>query len=431
MTTVLQSQSRSTAHQLADWLALKNSQPSLLSKLEYHLVGRAALVGTSLLSLAEAVGRVALGSIALLGYLVTLGFWQQAKAAGVEQMQKASHSTSISYSCFCSILSPKDLASWLKPIREPRGHLTPEMRAQQVIHGAELIADKLQKQYERAQNQAAQESDKAFRYLTAPRSFLGQAHTERVSGYEVGVCHYIGRRPTMEDEHLATAFDLNIQGRVYPVQLFGVFDGHAGNEASIYLKQNLKRELQRTLHEFCSNGLTDEAIWNALKITFFRLDTNFRAQSGSTATMAMILNGKLWTANVGDSRTILDNGIQLSEDAKPDDPYYKKGIENRGGAVFHHRINGNLAVARAVGDHSITGVCARPKITACPLAGIPPGSHLVLTCDGIYDVSSTRQVAAAVQAHKARPAEELARNIVYSAYEAQSGDNLSALVVKM
>ncbi|OGN58689.1 MAG: hypothetical protein A3C42_01330 [Chlamydiae bacterium RIFCSPHIGHO2_02_FULL_45_9] len=52
-------------------------------------------------------------------------------------------------------------------------------------------------------------------------------------------------------------------------------------------------------------------------------------QSGTTATVAMILDGKLWTANVGDSRTILDNGIQLSEDAKPTDTHYRKGIENQ------------------------------------------------------------------------------------------------------
>lgn len=34
-------------------------------------------------------------------------------------------------------------------------------------------------------------------------------------------------------------------------------------------------------------------------------------------TVAMILDGKLWTANVGDSKTILDIGIQLSEGDNP------------------------------------------------------------------------------------------------------------------
>ncbi len=299
------------------------------------------------------------------------------------------------------------------------------------MNGTEQIASKLQNQFKRVQHQAAQELDKAFRYLSAPTDFQGYAHTERVPSYEVGVCHFIGRRPTMEDEHLTTSFDLKVADKVYPIQLFGIFDGHGGGTASLYVKQNLECKLHETLNEFCSEGLTDEAIWNALKITFVKLNKEFNEpHSGTTATVAMILDGKLWTANVGDSRTIVDDGTQLSEDAKPTDPYYQKGIENRGGRVFDDRVNGILAVARAIGDHNVGAISARPKITVYPVSKIPKGGHLILACDGIYDVSSTRQVAAAVRAHRDQPVAELARNIVYSAGHADSEDNLSVLVVK-
>jgi len=300
------------------------------------------------------------------------------------------------------------------------------------IEGTELIAGKLRKQFEHAQNQAAREPDKAFQYLAAPAIFEGHSQSERIAGHEVGVCHFIGRRFTMEDEHLTTSFNLKVGGRAYPVQLFGIFDGHGGGEASRYVRENLERKLHATLNEFCAGGLTDEAIWNALKITFVRLNGEFNeCRSGTTATVGMIVNGKLWTANVGDSRTILDNGIQLSEDAKPTDPRYRQGIEKRGGTVLFNRVNGILGVARAVGDHNVGAVSARPKITVYPLSMISRGSHLILACDGIYDVSSTRQVAAAVRAHYNQSAVELAKNIVYSAYQADSGDNLSALVVKL
>lgn len=401
-------------------LILESCEPSPSSKLTY-LAEKAALFRSSVFSIVKTASKA----------FFSLKIWQQAKNFSIEQMQKASRIRNICLSCLPSIISSH--------LIEPKETLTPQildwtirLRNWRVIQETEWIEKKLQTQYARAQNQAALESDKEFQYLSAPESFKGQAHTEEVSGYEVGVCHFIGRRPTMEDEHLATAFDLNIQGEIYPVQLFGIFDGHGGSAASIYVKQNLEKELHETLLEFCERELNNKNIWNALKITFAKLNTKFlESQSGTTATVAMILDGNLWTANVGDSRTILDNGIQLSEDAKPSDPYYKKGIENRGGKVYFNRINGMLAVARAVGDHNVGAVNPRPKITVYPLSMIPERSHLILTCDGIYDVSSTRQIAKAVQSNKEQSPEELAKNIVYSAFQARSGDNLSALVVKL
>jgi serine/threonine protein phosphatase PrpC len=424
---------------LANWLVVKSSDHSTMAKIQYHMGGRVSLLGVALLSLAEAVARVVIGCFAFVLYVATLGTLQQAKNFSIEQIKKGLHSESISFVCLHSILSPKELFNHLlstKPkasyLVEPKGPLTAEMRAIRIRKGMALIASKLRTQFKRAQKQAAKELDKNFKYLVAPAHFQGSAHTERVSDYEVGVCHFIGRRPTMEDEHLATSFNLNVGNKVYPIQLFGIFDGHAGGQASRYVKENLELKLHETLHEFCSTGLTDEAIWNALKMTFVKLEEEFtERQPGTTATVAMILDQKIWTANVGDSRTILDNGIQLTEDAKPTDPYYLKGIENRGGTVFYNRVNGILAVARAIGDQNVGAVSPRPKIYDYPIANIPKGSHLILTCDGIYDVSSTRQIARAVRSHKDLSAEELAKNIVYSAYEANSGDNLSALVIKL
>jgi serine/threonine protein phosphatase PrpC len=145
----------------------------------------------------------------------------------------------------------------------------------------------------------------------------------------------------------------------------------------------------------------------------------------------MLLNGRLWTANVGDSRIILDNGIQLTEDATPNDPNYKKRIIARGGCVLRQRVNGYLGVARAIGDHDVIGVCAEAKIIDFPISELPENSHLILTCDGIYEVASTRQIAKVVQDNKALSALDLAKNIVYSAYHSDSGDNLTALVVKL
>jgi serine/threonine protein phosphatase PrpC len=250
----------------------------------------------------------------------------------------------------------------------------------------------------------------------------------------------------MEDEHLATSFNLTIAGRNYPIQLFGIFDGHSGREAAQYVRDHLKVKLQEALIEFNAQGLSDAGIWKALKMTSVRLNRDFKndhrdphSHPGTTATIALILDQKLWTANVGDARTVLDNdgtSVRLTEDAKPSDPRYRRGIEKRGGRVEEvrgvPRINGRLAVARAIGDHHLNGaVSARPKVTVKPLSEIRPGSHLILCCDGVYDVASTRDVVRAAHENRALSAGELARNIVYSAYQSGSEDNLSAMVIKL
>ena len=308
------------------------------------------------------------------------------------------------------------------------------MRFEWTIHDASKIPDKLKTQLERAQAQANREIDKAFKWLPAPADFKAKTFSQEIGGYSVGDCSFIGKRPKMEDESLATQFNLNIQGTSYPVQLFGIFDGHGGRAASRYVKENIQRVLHETLLQFGSNGLTEDAIWNALKITKTKLHDEFKEEkSGTTANVAMFLDDKIYISNVADSRAILDDGRQLSEDQKLNDEYYIRGIQKRGNIVYFGRFNGLLAVPRAIGDRDVrieekTRISARPKITAI---ANPKEGHLILGCDGIYDVASTRQVAESVREHADQSAAELARAIVYSAYKADSKDNLSVLVIKL
>jgi serine/threonine protein phosphatase PrpC len=314
-----------------------------------------------------------------------------------------------------------------------------------IIQDASQIRVRLARQMDHARQQMLREALLTpFEYRAAPTDW--DMHQELVGGYSVGISHALGRRPTMEDEHLATSFNLTIAGRNYPIQLFGIFDGHSGREAAQYVRDHLKVKLQEALIEFNAQGLSDAGIWKALKMTSVRLNRDFKndhrdphSYSGTTATIALILDQKLWTANVGDARTVLDNygtSVRLTEDAKPSDPRYRQGIEKRGGCVEEvrgvARINRRLAVARAIGDHHLNGaVSARPKVTVKPLSEIRPGSHLILCCDGVYDVASTRDVVRAAYENRVLSAGNLARNIVYSAYQSGSEDNLSAMVIKI
>lgn len=431
MPTYIYQPSSHPSEVLSDWLGSKGTEISSISAIQYHLFGRVALLGVAAVASIHAAGCTLIANFAQLLVRQPSPFIQN-------EMKKANHSLSVSLSCLRSMMSPQSLENRLTlsapTPKEYYGTVPSKLRQFRIKRGHKLIQERMRKQYNLAQTQARNEPDKAFQYLSAPPIFP-QSHTTNIDGYEVGVSHFIGRRETMEDTHLATSFSLNIQGKVYPVQLFGIFDGHGDRTASDFVSAQLKRELQRTLREFSTEGFSDAIIWNALKITCAKLNAKYQGRGGTTATFAMILNNKLWTANVGDARTIVDNGVQLTLDAKPSDPYFQKGIRNMGGIVINvqgvDRVGGRIAVARAIGDHEVKGMIARSKIIGRPLSEFPKGSHLILTCDGIFDVASTRQVAQAVRTNRHQSAKDLARNIVYSAFAANSTDNLSALVVKL
>jgi protein phosphatase 2C family protein 2/3 len=341
-------------------------------------------------------------------------------------------------------ITPSTITSEPKS-NKPSEPLTTEFSPSLLSPRAERIARSLQRQYNRAQAQAAAEQDQEFTYRPAPlgafpspfvdrtlQHLHEESASQRIGGYSSGFCHFIGRRNVMEDKHLSDTFNFPIQDTLHTAVIFGVFDGHGGNQAAEFVEKNLTAILQSTLAEHCKEGLTQERIRDALKETFRSLNKLFLpAQSGTTAALAMILGNRLWTANVGDSRIILDNGIQLTEDAKPTDPRYVKKITKLNGFVTNGRVNGTLAVARAIGDHHVRGMCAEATIIDHPISEIPENSHLILVCDGISDVASTRQMAQVVRNNNQLSAEVLARNLVFSAHSSFSGDNLSALVVKI
>ena len=77
--------------------------------------------------------------------------------------------------------------------------------------------------------------------------------------------------------------------------------------------------------------------------------------AGCTATVILINNKSdaIYCANAGDSRTVLSTGgtsIDLSKDHKPDDHSESSRIYQAGGSVEEGRVNGTLALSRALGD---------------------------------------------------------------------------------
>ena len=114
-------------------------------------------------------------------------------------------------------------------------------------------------------------------------------------------------------------------------------------------------------------------------------------------------------ANAGDSRAILRrNGkvLPLSFDHKPSNLPEKLRIVNAKGEVSGKRIDGDLAVSRALGDfvHKLNrDVSANEqKVVGTPDFTVYPRIHsadefVVLACDGIWDVATNKECSDYIQ----------------------------------
>lgn len=124
--------------------------------------------------------------------------------------------------------------------------------------------------------------------------------------------------------------------------------------------------------------------------------------AGSTAVVGLITPRDILVANTGDSRAVLcraGRAVAMSEDHKPDTPSERRRIQRAGLMVANGRVNGELAVSRALGDYEYKGrsdleaeaqaVTAAPDVRSLPRH--PSDEFLVLACDGIWDVMSSEE----------------------------------------
>jgi serine/threonine protein phosphatase PrpC len=114
------------------------------------------------------------------------------------------------------------------------------------------------------------------------------------------------------------------------------------------LTKDGKKELQKlanTLPDGAANGGSDMGV----------MDQSF---AGCTANVVMITKTDILCANAGDSRSVLSKkgkAKELSTDHKPDTPSEKRRIERANGFVEESRVNGMLALSRAIGDFEYKG----------------------------------------------------------------------------
>jgi protein phosphatase PTC1 len=119
-----------------------------------------------------------------------------------------------------------------------------------------------------------------------------------------------------------------------------------------------------------------------------------RSNSTAEAAAAAIQEAKtkatrqrvLYTANVGDARIVLcRNGkaLRLSYDHKGMDENEGKRITKAGGLILNNRVNGVLAVTRALGDSYLKDLVTGHPYTTETVIQPDQDEFLILACDGV------------------------------------------------
>jgi serine/threonine protein phosphatase PrpC len=282
----------------------------------------------------------------------------------------------------------------------------------------------------------------------------------------------------MEDAHIEQAFSFKSDGDDIPARLIGVFDGHGGAKCSEWIKNHITKYLQEHLSHFTEEELSQDNILEAIKVTCTNLNRKLPRyiKDGTTACFAVIIEGKLYIANIGDSRALLvtkdGETIQITRDASFSEEHYRKRAEKRGGVVGdlieyqrnfykedydrypHHpglkvlfaephtpqyalanlRKESFISPAGALGDHDFPGTCYVPEVGCIPLDSLPPDTFLTIFCDGIPEGAHTsREVGSflSMRMRQRSSAAAVAADITKLALDAGSEDNISVAITKV
>ncbi|CUS21997.1 LAQU0S04e05820g1_1 [Lachancea quebecensis] len=272
-----------------------------------------------------------------------------------------------------------------------------------------------------------------------------------------------GYRLTQEDAHLIANCDSVMELKFYnpftdqdemlSMSVFGVFDGHGGDECSKYVSsendayQGIRKWIRLSFetHEYgpvkgleskpfkrrfrTIEGLVSQILKDAFLLQDRELYCHYANSScGSTGILAVIINEKmLYVANTGDSRCVLSTkgrGVKtLSYDHKPQHIGELVRINDDGGTVSLGRVGGVLALSRAFGDfqfktsvsytNSAHGPTAAQRYVSpaqesqvtvepdviCHKIAYDRDEFLVLACDGIWDLYSNRNLIQFIKYH--------------------------------
>ena len=213
--------------------------------------------------------------------------------------------------------------------------------------------------------------------------------------------------------------------------LFGIFDGHGGNDVVKYIKDRLPEIIKSNISKLNNNYDSIETI---LTSSFDKIDNELKfydsEHTGSTATILLFQDNIIYCANVGDSGAyiIYDNYLKkISSDHKCSDPKEEARILNSGGKITKNRVMGQLVLSRCLGDLYCKkyGVSNIPDISMNKLDSNV--KYVVVASDGVWDVVNENELMNLSKNDK--NADGLCKDLVKLAIDKETKDNVSCIVV--
>lgn len=292
-----------------------------------------------------------------------------------------------------------------------------------------------------------------------------------------------GTRSAQEDRYFPEPHEspiIHIQRAHQPhlVHFFGVYDGHNGDGAAQWTHATLHKQFKKEADTLLRNkeAFDDEIVQQALKQSFTVTSANYACcYDGTTATVALFMDSKLYCANVGDTQAVLSRkGIaqtlstkhtvnnyyaqlqsktdtQLYEDFATVYPQYTRFPFTSENLTQQHtqrnwslimQVQGKmflLNLCRTLGDKLFSDhITAQPDISTIEIE--PDHEFIIIATDGLWDVIGQQAAVNFVHDQLVRRgltadqvdaynAQEIAHNLIDAAHWASPHDNATVTII--
>lgn len=237
---------------------------------------------------------------------------------------------------------------------------------------------------------------------------------------------------------------------------FGVYDGHGTAVVADFLAAHMAERVLRSCKGVEAESPVDvRGVAEGLRKAHLEIDAEMSEdkairtvarQGGATSVQALLSPEYIFVANCGDSRCVVSrvgsDDVWASTDHKPTDEPEVRRIERCGGSVMMRRVNGVLAVSRAFGDYKFKSqastpaelqmVSVEPDVTVLRRSSMD--EYLVLACDGVWDVMSSRDVIEFIRRKYDEGCIDLERLgglVLLECLERGSRDNMTIVIVQL
>jgi hypothetical protein len=214
--------------------------------------------------------------------------------------------------------------------------------------------------------------------------------SETIGTATVGMCQFAHPEHALKGEFISSSFDLRIGERAHSFQLFASIEALEGPRAAQFVRNRLPVVLARLLQNHNVGEPSELGVHRALKSVFAELDKEFReenrpfldrysgrcvAQDGAAVVLTLLLDGQVWTANLGNGGAVLIHEQRVAV-------RLCRGADVSGAAAREEPIE-------AIGLDDNHAVQLEPRVTVCPFRA---GDQLVLGSGGFFSLGASTEL---------------------------------------